>query len=289
MKKILALLVTLSTALCAYADDLTFSINVEGSTLSVTPSNDDQLYLCAPLDVEGVELFAQAVGREIGIENGRDLFIIGRTMCRDNVFTGPASLTLHDGDYYVLMCGVEIGEDDELIATTDFTVEGLTINTSGDDEPELEPLTFTVDIDNEGFTVTPSDDVQEYFAVVFTPGRLEQLEGMMLNVEGFMRMSAGYGACFGYTFTGTNHFTFEEYLDRDEELVDGRYVIAVMGLRPMVDYHVITTEIYQYEWILDNTTTGIRDIESAVAAAKMLKDGKFIFNGRVGLDGTLVR
>lgn len=291
MKKILTLLVSMFTALCAYAEDLTFSVAVEGNNVTVTPSIDDQLYLCAPLDVEVVAFFAESVGLEINIDTPERLFMIAAGMYVNNLFTGPTTLTCGNGNYYLVMVGAEKDEEGNILTTTPIVVEALTISDgTSDDEPELEPLTFNFECDTYSFTITPSDTIQEYVVVPFPPESLDQLPDSfnLDKVETFMQYMAACGGCFGKTDTGVGHHTLLEYMDEGETMGPGIYTVAVMGVKANGDHHIITTPIYQFEWYIDHTT-GIRDIKAAAVASKILKDGKFIINGRVGLDGTLVK
>lgn len=286
MKKIFSLLAAMSTALCATATDLTFDVEVCDNIVTVTPSVSDELYYCAAVDEETIDYFTAMSGRDVN--NPQDLFIIATGFYPDNLFTGVSSQTLHSGNHVLVMCGAEQDEVGTISATGEIVTMPLIIG-SGDDEPELEPLTFTIECDNDGFTVTPSDDIQEYATAVFPQFMVEQLASIDRTIDSYMEMMADYGLLFGLTNTGTSYHTLEEYAEEGDEIVDGLYFIAVMGVRPDGSRHVITTSVYQYEWLIDHTTTDLHDIVVSARKTKMFKDGKFIVGGRVLLDGTLVR
>lgn len=290
MKKLLTLFVTLFTALSAYATDLTFNVAFEGNTVTVTPSADDQLYLCVPLDVEEVALISETVGIELNINTPQALFSIAALLHQDNLFTGATALSCPVGSYYLVMAGAEKNEEGKILATTPVTVEAFTIagSTPDDDDPVLEPLTFTFECTTDGFTIIPSDTIQEYFAVPYPVQIIEQLQSVNMTLEDYMQYLAAYGQCFGMTNTGVSYHTLDEYLEEGEDYGDGLYTVAVMGVKADGNHHIITTPVYLFDWLIDHTT-GIRNIEAAAVGSKIFKDGKFIIQGRVSLDGTLVK
>lgn len=151
-------------------------------------------------------------------------------------------------------------------------------------------LTFDVEVnDNDGFTVTPSDNVQEYATGVFPQFLVEIFATKNMTVGDYMAMLAEYGLFFGHTNTGVSYHTLEEYAEEGDEITDGLYIIAIMGVKADGSRHIVTTPVYQFDWLIDHTKTGIRDVEVAASSAKMFKDGKFIFNSRFLLNGTLIQ
>lgn len=298
MKKIFTLLVMMCIALCSYAEDLTFSVEVEGNTVIVTPSDPEVEYLCAAIGEEEAALFAQASGVEINVNTPERLFLIARGMYKENLFTGTAKLTCHEGTFYLVMCGVEMDEEGKLQATTAISAQEITIGGSnpGGEEPEPEPLTFTFASDNEGFTVTPSDNEQEYLAYPFSPEQVEKFQtaSMPLKeaVENYIRMFVAYGYAKGHTDKGEVHHIAQEYLDEGEVFVDGVYLVAVVGIKTENGRQSVTTPASLFEWVVDHSEVGIHGIEASNVfnlGKVYIEDGKIIINGRVNLNGTLVR
>ena len=291
MKKIFTLLVTMCTALCAFAEDLTFSVAIEGNIVTVTPSADDQLYFCAALDEATINLFKEvAQEQDIDYTSPLNLFLVASGLNTENLFTGETKLTCVDGNNTLVMCAAEKTEEGAISPLGEITVMPITIN-GGNENPDLDPLTFTFECDNDGFTVTPSDDVQEYVASVIPQTELDAMLGMMnMTVDEAMKMMGNYGQLYPFVNKGTSHHTLEEYAEEGDQTGDGLYIVLVAGVQEVEGtYHAITTPVYQYEWLIDHSTTGISDVEAATVVSKLFKDGKFIINGRVNLDGTLAR
>lgn len=295
MKKFFTLLVTMCIALCSYADELTFEIVIEDNDLTVIPSNDDQLYLLATISMLDVAEFYKAVGKDIDTESPEDMFLIASVMYKDNLFKGTKTLTCNGGIYTLVLFGAELDENGKIIATTPITTKPLFFRTKHDEDPNADPLSFTFELDDEGFTITPSDDEREYLVYAFTPEMLQKLPAMNLDVEGYMRLFVSYGGAYGHTWFGKAHLTVDYFADEGEEIFDGLYRVAVMGVKPDGNRHVITSRIYQYEWPIYHGEEGIHDIQAGFGygnifkPGKMFKDGKIIINGHVNLDGTLVR
>lgn len=286
MKKILSLLAAMSPVLCAHASDLTFEVEVHYNLVTVTPSVDDELYYCAAVDEEAISIFTEITGQEPATPE--ELFGIASMFYTDFLFTGVSTLTCHGGNLTLLICGAEQNQYGMILPTTEITALPITINTDND-IPEVEPLTFTIESDNDGFYVIPSDDEQEYAIGVFPLYMIEGLAEINRTAESYMAMLANFGHLFGYTSQGTSYHVLEEYAEEGDVIADGLYIIAVVGVRADVNRHVLTSPVYSYDWLIDHNTTGVNDIQIAVRSAKMLKDGKFILDGRVLLDGTLVR
>ena len=296
MKKIFTLLVTMCTVFCAYATDMTFDVAVEGTHVTVTPSVADELYFCASVDDATlemvIELFPDSVdGEAFDLTLPENLFTVATAFYQTNLFTGVQTLVCPEGHQYLVMSSAEQTEDGKILPTGAISVQELTLTaSSGDDEPELEPLTFTLVTDNNSFTVTPSDDEQEYVAVVAPKAVLDEMLGMLgLTIEGYAGMMAQYGQLTPYIYQGETTHTVEEYADEDDELTDGLYLALVFGVKRDGNLQIITTTIYQYEWLVEFTSTSISDVETAAVTGKLMKDGKIIINGRVRLDGTLLR
>lgn len=299
MKKIFTLLVMMCIALCSYAEDLTFSVEVEGNTVIVTPSDPEVEYLCAAIGEEEAALFAQASGVEINVNTPERLFLIARGMYKEykeNLFTGTAKLTCHEGTFYLVMCGVEMDEEGKLQATTAISAQEITIGGSNPGGEDLEPLTFTFECDNDGFTVTPSDDVQEYFACPINPKQVESFLDLPAPLDdavgAYVKLAVSYGMAQGHIDKGISHHLLTEYLDEGEDFGDGRYLVALVGVKSEGDRQIVTSPIYVFDWIIDHSEAGIRDIDavsSIFKPSKVYKSGKIIINGRVNLDGTLVR
>lgn len=296
MKRFFTLLVAMCAALCTYADELTFSVAVEGNTVTVTPSDLEQLYLCAAIDEEEAATFAQMSGVEISIDTPENLFLIASIMYNDKLFTGVSTQTCNDGKFYLVMCGAMLNEEGKIAATTPISVQALTIgDTPGGEEPEPEPLTFTFASDNEGFTVTPSDNEQEYLAYPFPPEQVEKFQNASMPlkeaVENYIRMFVAWGQAKGHTDKGEVHHIAQEYLDEGEVFVDGVYLVAVVGIKTENGRQSVTTPASLFEWVVDHSEAGIHGIEASNVfnLGKVYKDGKIIINGRVNLNGTLVR
>lgn len=295
MKKIFTLLVTMCIALCSYADELTFSYTIEDNAVTAIPSNDDQLYLFAPISLLEVYEFSKALGRDI--DTPEELFEVARVLYKDNLFTGKKTLACNSGLYNLVLCGAALDEDGKVIATTPITTDVIFVTGKPniDEDPNADPLSFTFELDDEGFTITPSDDEREYLVYAFTPEMLQKLPTMNMDVEGYMRLFVSYGGAYGHTWFGKTHLTVDYFADEGEEIFDGLYRVAVMGVKPDGNRHVITSRIYQYEWPIYHGEEGIHDILTSLGSShiynpgKVLKDGKIIINGRVNLNGTLVR
>lgn len=114
MKKILSLMVVMCTALCAYASDLTFNVAVEGNTVTVTPSVEDQLYFCSAVDEATIEYFVEymaELGMQLDPTSPDVLLTIATGLNKDNYFTGVTTLTVAEGNNVLVMC--EAQEDGE--------------------------------------------------------------------------------------------------------------------------------------------------------------------------------
>lgn len=290
MKKVLALLMAMCTAMCAFADDLTFNVAVEGNVVTVMPSVDDQLYFCAAIDEATIEFFAEATqGQDLDLTSPWNLFIIASGLYKENLFTGISNLVCLEGNNTLVMCAAEQTEERPISPIGEITIMPITIE-GGNDNPDPEPLTFTFEGNNEGITITPSDNEQEYIVYVAPQELIEATLGMYnLTIESYVSMMASHGYFFGHVFTGVTYHPLEEFASEEEDLIDGTYTAILAGVKDQGTYHDLTSPIYQFEWVVDRNTTGIRNIEAATLASKLFKEGKFIINGRVNLDGSLVR
>lgn len=275
----------MSTVLCANATDLTFEVEVHDNVVTVTPSVDDVPYFCAPLDQEVIDLMEEH--SMFDLSKPENLFIVAAGVYPRNYFTGVSTLTCHNGNHTLVMCEYETEENGFTFPKGEIYTMPITINIDID-EPAFDPLTFTVECDNDGFTITPSDDVQEYVATVFTLDDVEELEAAEGSVDIRMQMWTIIGMIKDHIYQGTSSHTLEDAVIEEVQGTDGPFVIVVMGVKPDVDRYVITTPVYQFDWVIDRTTTDIHDIKAATRIVKMLKDGKFILGGGVLLDGTRV-
>lgn len=290
MKKILSLMVVMCTALCAYASDLTFNVAVEGNTVTVTPSVEDQLYFCSAVDEATIEYFVEymaELGMQLDPTSPDVLLTIATSLNKDNYFTGVTTLTVAEGNNVLVMCEAqEDGEGGYIPVKNEITIMPLTI-TSGGDDINVD-LTFSFEYDNDGCTITPSDNDQEYVIYVAPKDLIDEELGMMnLTVETYMEMMARYGFFYGSVFQGVTYHTLEEFAEGDE-IVDGLYLAIIAGVKDQGGYHDLTTPVYQFEWIVDHNTTGISNVEAAIMVSKIFMDGKFILGGHVGLDGKLI-
>lgn len=283
------------TALCAYATDMTFGIAIDGIHVTVTPSVEDETYFCASVDDATIEFVLENIPDSIDASKydftlPENLFFIATAFYTNNLFTGVQTLAFPEGHQTLVMCGVEQSEDGFITPTGAITVQEVTLTANAGEEPALEPLTFTFVPNNTSFTVTPSDNEQEYVAVVAPKEMQDQMLGMLgLTIEEYMGMMAQFGQLTPYIYQGETTHAIEEYADEDDELTDGAFVAFVFGVKRDGNIQVITSEIYQYVWDVTFTTTGISNVEAAAMVGKMLKDGKFVINGRVGLDGKVIR
>lgn len=276
----------MSTMLCANAADLTFEVEVHDNIVTVTPSADDVPYFCAPLDQEDIDFYTEH--NFFDLTNPLELFIVAAATYNENFFTGVSTLACHNGNHTLVMCEYEKDETGFTTPKGEVYTMPLTINIDID-EPVFDPLTFTVECDNDVFTVTPSDDVQEYSVAVFTQQHVEELESFGGSVETSMKARTILGLIKGHIYQGTSCHALEDEVSKLDMGSEEHFVIIVMGVKTDVDRYVITTPVYQYDWFVDRNTTDIHDIKAATRIAKMLKDGKFILNGGVLLDGTRVR
>lgn len=297
MKKIFTLLVTMCVALCTYADDLTFSVAVDGYTITVTPSDPEQLYMCAPIDDKKVAYFSYLMNTEINIDTPDLLFRVAQNMYSRYLFTGTSTQTCYNGHFYLLMCGAKVDKLGEIHATTPITVQELTLgDDTGEEGPELEPLTFTFESDNDSFTITPSDDSREYLAYPFAPDQVEKLQSLPVTfdqaLEEYLRMFVSFDQAQGHTDKGVVRHLYHEYLDEGEEPQDGVYLVALVGIKTEGSRQSIVPPIYTYDWVVTFDTEGIHNIDatnSIFKLGKVYKDGKILINGRVNLNGVLAR
>lgn len=286
MKKIFSLLAAMSTVLCANATDLTFEVEVHDNVVTVTPSEDDVPYFCAPLDQEVIDLMEEH--SMFDLSKPENLFIVAAGVYPRNYFTGVSTLTCHNGNHTLVMCEYETEENGFTFPKGEIYTMPITINIDID-EPVFDPLTFTVECDNDGFTITPSDDVQEYVATVFTLDDVKELEAVEGSVDIRMQMWTIIGLIKDHIYQGTSSHTLEDAVIEEVQGTDGPFVIVVMGVKRDVDRYVITTPVYQYDWVIDHNTTDLHAINASARIAKMLKDGKFILNGSVLIDGRRVK
>ena len=271
------------TALCAKASDLGFEVEVNGNTVTVTPSVADETYFCAAVDKEDIEFISSFVGKEIS--TAQDIFAVAISLFRDNIFTGTATLDCKKaGEYVVVMCSAQKAEKIE--ATGEITTKTINIaQNAGDGDEPSEALSFSHECSNDGFTITPSNDTLEYYIGVFSPTLLRQMETFSTPLDRYLSLQASNGRFVDHTTTGTSVRTQADY----EVKEDGLYIVAVVGVRSEGDMHIITSPVYQFEWNLVCNTTGIRDIETPTLRGKVLQGGKIIVNGSVLIDGTLVK
>lgn len=283
------------TALCAYATDMTFGVAVDGTHVTVTPSVDDETYFCASVDDATFSLVIENIPDSIKADSidftlPENLFLIAKSFYWNSIYTGVQTLTCRPGHQYLVMCAAEPDSAGIAQATGAITVQEVTLTANTDDELEIEPLTFIFEPDNESFTVTPSDNEQEYVAVVAPKELQDQMMAMLgLNIDEYIAMMAQFGQLTPYIYQGVTTHNVKEYADKDEVFPDGLYEALVFGVKRDGNSLLVTSEIYQYDWNVTFTTTGISNVEAAAMVGKMLKDGKFVINGRVGLDGKVIR
>lgn len=282
MKKIYSLLAAMCIALCANATDLTFEVEVHDNIVTVTPSVDDEPYFCAPLDQEDLDFYAGL--SFFDLTDPYDLFLLASGAYNKNFFKGVSTLACHNGNHILVMCGCEKDETGLIVPKGEVYTMPITINIDID-EPVFDPLTFTVECDNDRFTVTPSDDVQEYSVAVFTQHDVEELDSIGSSVESRMKARTILGLIKDKIYKGTSFHTLDGEVEKINMGNDDHFVIVIMGVKTDVDRYVITTPVYQFGWVVDRNTTGIHDIKAPTRIAKMLKDGKIILNGSVLLDG----
>ncbi len=289
MKRIFTLFLTMLTALCASASDYTFKVEVDGQHIIITPSAQTERWTYNILDQEAIELCKKKglpLETEQQIADAADAIGMPAT---ELVVSKPFSPDIcPDGEYTVVMTAYESLTSDNIVKVQ---VEKVTVDVVPDDD-----VTFAFSCTGETCTITPSNNESEYAAFVISsedlpafhvPETLEPLTGV-----GSWALIMATTIKPGEARTGKNELTKADWLS--EIKLNGRCVVVAFGVKTFKngekENYSNSTPFSYFIWNVGETTTAIDTIETpASSMGKTFKDGKFIINGNVLIDGTLVK
>lgn len=287
MKKIFTLCAALSTTLCASAADLTYQVTTGNNSITVTPSDNEQTYFCAPLDTYTMNIWSMYGGTTDNLDM---LFLLASNVYDENIFTGSHTFDELPEDEYVLVMAPAHKDGYDIIADGTISFECVTLTAGGenpgegDDEPALDPLTFQFTYDNESFTIIPSDDKQSYYLWVFWEEDVEELTNQDLTIDYYLEQMAISGYVSEYDIArGTITQTKDDwYIDED-----GTYYVGIIGVKPNGDVYKPTTEASVFTWTIGDATS-LQQIINNNRASKSLINGQILI-GNHNLNGTIVR
>lgn len=293
MKRIFTLYLTMLTALCASASDYTFKVEVQGQDIVITPSAGTEKIGFAILDQEAIsECEKNGLPFETEQQKLEAADKLGLINIQ-NVENGSYKATeFHDAEYTVVMAAFESKTSDNIVKVQ---VEKVTVDLVPDED-----MTFEFSCTGETFTITPSNDESEYAVFIADPLTLEHVTNygtiVPLTLLGKYCVARASAIKIGEAYTGKHEFTTA---DGDFKInINDHCVVVAFGVKTYIrsekdgDFETYSnsTPISYFHWNVGETVTDINTIEiPAGSKSKVFKDGKFIINGNVLIDGTLVK
>lgn len=295
MKRIFTLFLTMLTVLCASASDYTFKVEVKGQDIYVTPSAQTEKFGVAIFDQEAIAVVEK---KGLPFETEQQMLEAGEKLglfdiCDTKIDVYPAT-EFHDGEYTVIMAAYENKTSDNIVK---IQVEKATVDVVPDDD-----VTFAFSCTGETFSITPSNNESEYAVFIASPDQVEYLTNHgttePLTYVGKWGVARATALKIGEAYTGKREFTTAD-VDKGFEInLNDRCVVVVFGVKTFMkslkdgDFETYSnsTPVSYFIWNVGETTTAIDTIETpASSMGKTFKDGKFIINGNVLIDGTLVK
>lgn len=286
MKRIFTLFLTMLTALCASASDYTFKVEVQGQEITVTPSAETGKFLVAIFDPEAIELCKQ---KGLPLETDQQMVDAALNIKVNawymNMSEPFTQFQMPDGEYTVVMAAYKSVTSDNI---ENIQVEKVTINVVPEDD-----VTFEFSCTGETCTITPSNNESEYAAFILAPAGAD----MLPNVS-YWAVGKASALKIGEARTGKSEITTADVDMGFEINLNDRCVVVVFGVKTFMkslkdgDFETYSnsTPFSYFVWNVGETTTAIDTIETpASSMGKTFKDGKFIINGNVLIDGTLVK
>ena len=296
MKKIFTLLVALCAVIGVNAQsNLTFAVQAnDDCTIKVTPSNAEETYIAAAIDVtywSYLSMFGYTSIPDV-------LFQIVCNLTDNTLYTGAITLDkdiaagdIVAGNYRVVVAGAVMG-DGELVSTTIVNIENVTIE-EAQDPAEMSDLTFEFVNNGTSFTLVPSDDEQPYYLWVFSAGEIEMLEAYGMSMEEAFAYYAEYADDESVFVGTTTQDALEDwYLGEDY----GTYYVCAVAVSSYYDedyememYKIVgETQSFVWEYSVE-TPTAIKALASDAKVAKAIRDGRILLNGRYNLNGILAK
>lgn len=293
MKRIFTLFLTMLTALCASASDYTFKVEVQGQDIYVYPSANIEKFGVAILDQEAI---AECEKNGLPFETEQQMVEAAEKLglfdiCTIKLDVYPVT-ELPDGEYTVVMAAYESKTSDNIVKVQ---VEKVTVDVVPDDD-----MTFEFSCTGETCTITPSNDESEYAVLIADPFTVDYCTNygtiVPLTLLGKYCVARASAIKIGEAYTGKHEFTTA---DGNYEInINDHCVVVVFGVKTHIisategdfEHYSNSTPISYFHWNVGETVTDINTIEiPAGSKSKVFKDGKFIINGNVLIDGTLVK
>ena len=197
------------------APTYTFDVVAGAETFTVTPSDNDVEYyielLPAEYDAETITGYFDEIFKEMGED--LEYFSGVQTQSYENDwYMDPEE---EPGDYVIAVCAV----NSDYERASDVTIVPFTFGSTP-------ACTFDVAIDNQRFTITPSDDNTQYY---FEPMSIQLMEEYgITDLTEYMDMVLEFDGEYLEYFSGEETEPWSLYMDAEDSA--GDYVIAICAV-----------------------------------------------------------